>query len=160
MEDVTPGAAVLRPAPFCRYLLKTLEAAEGQTRRRKRDQGPDKIGLGIRRALLERATADDPEPEAFERWLMAQVFSAPASGPVRAMGLQVLEEYRLARLQPAFTAWLTAGAPSDDATSPPRVKTDEEIGGSYVAACPYCSLDDHLAAEREHGQQAHAHRRS
>lgn len=105
----------LRPGPFCRFLLKALEAAEGQTRRRKRDQTPDKLGLAIKCELLERAAEADPEPSAFEGWLMEQIVRAPGAGPVRAMCEQIFLEYRMASLRPEFAAWLAAGAPSDDA---------------------------------------------
>jgi hypothetical protein len=105
----------VRPGAFCGFLLKALEAAEGQTRRRKRDQAPDKLGLAIKRELLQRAAAADPEPDTFEGWLMEQVVRTPGAGPVRAMCEQIFLEYRLAALQPDFAGWLAAGAPSDDA---------------------------------------------
>jgi hypothetical protein len=109
--------APVRPGAFCDFLLQALEAAEGQTRRRKRDQSPDKLGLSVKRDLLERAVAADPEPAAFEAWLMQQIIQAPGAGPVRAMGEQIFLEYQMAALQPDFAAWLAAGAPSDDADS-------------------------------------------
>src|SRR5438552_15026761 len=93
----------LRPGEFSRLALKALEAAEGQTRRRKRDQGPDRIGLGIKRELLQRAAEADPGPHEFEAWLMGRVFNAPAGGPVRAMGVQILDEYRAASLDLGLT---------------------------------------------------------
>jgi hypothetical protein len=99
----------------CAFLLKALEAAEGQTRRRKRDQSPDKLGLTLKRELLRRAAATDPEPKSFEGWLMEQIGRAPDAGPVRAMCEEIFLEYRLAALQPDFAEWLAAGAPSDDA---------------------------------------------
>jgi hypothetical protein len=105
----------LRPGPFCRFLLKALDAAEGQTKRRKRDQAPDKLGLAVKRDLLERAVEADPDPDAFEGWLMQQVITASAPGAVRAMCEQIFIEYRMASLQPDFAEWLTRGAPSDDA---------------------------------------------
>jgi len=113
----TAGAsrALVRPGAFCAFLLDALEAAEGQTRRRKRDQAPDKLGLSIKRELLQRAAADDPEPDAFEGWLMEQILRTPGAGPVRAMCEQIFLEYRMATLQPDFADWLAAGAPSDDA---------------------------------------------
>lgn len=114
-EPAATSCAPARPGTFCRYLLKALEAAEGQTRRRKRDQAPDRLGLSIKRDLLERAVAADPEPDRFEGWLMEQVVRAPEAGPVRAMCEQIFLEYRMAALQPDFAAWLAAGAPSDDA---------------------------------------------
>jgi hypothetical protein len=131
--DAPTAAASARPTPvrpgaFCAFLLQALEAAEGQTRRRKRDQSPDKIGLAIKRELLQRAAAADPEPAAFEGWLMEQILRTPSAGPVRAMCEQIYLEYQMAALQPDFAAWLAAGAPSDDAdpagTERPRKRAD------------------------------------
>jgi hypothetical protein len=113
--DASASRAPVRPGAFCAFLLKALEAAEGQTRRRKRDQAPDKLGLAIKRELLQRAQATDPEPDAFEGWLMEQIVRTPGAGPVRAMCEQIYLEYRMAALQPDFAEWLAAGAPSDDA---------------------------------------------
>lgn len=107
-----------RPAEICRQLLAALDASEGRRRRRKRDTTPDAIGLAIKRRLLEAAAHDDPEPEAFEAWLLGRCADDPASGPVRAMAFTVLDEWRLAIRSPAFRRWLSEGAPSDDARGP------------------------------------------
>ncbi len=104
-----------RPAEFCRLFLAALAAAEGRKRRRKRDQTPDTIGLELKRELLERAIAADPEPADFEAWLLAQTLSAPAAGPVRAMCGEILHEYRVACVDPDYGRWLAAGAYSADA---------------------------------------------
>lgn len=104
-----------RPAEFCRLFLAALAAAEGRKRRRKRDQTPDTIGLELKRELLERAIADDPDPEEFEAWLLAQTLAAPAAGPVRAMCGEILQEYRMACVDPEYGRWLAAGAYSADA---------------------------------------------
>ena len=106
---------VLRPGDFSRMALAAMAAAEGRRRKRKRDTTPDTIGLSIKRDLLERAAAEDPAPEAFEAWLLTQALAAPASGPVRALAVQILDEYRFASLDPDFGRWLAAGAPSADA---------------------------------------------
>ena len=103
-----------RPAQVCAALLAALEASEGRRRSRKRDQTPDAIGLAIKRGLYERAVLDDPEPDVFESWLVAQALAAPAAGPVRALAAQILEEYQLAALDPSFSRWLQEGAPSAD----------------------------------------------
>ncbi|HZF05946.1 MAG TPA: hypothetical protein VE932_16550 [Patescibacteria group bacterium] len=104
-----------RPATICRELLAALEASEGRRRRRKRDTTPDAIGLGIKRALLEGAVADDPPPAAFEGWLLERCLAAGGeAGATRAMALEVLAEWRLASSLPEFGAWLDRGAPSDD----------------------------------------------
>lgn len=115
MTGESSPTTALRPADFCRQALKALDAAEGRRRRRKRDQTPDAIGLEIKRDLYERAVTDDPAPEAFEAWLLAQVLSAFAAGPVRAIAVQILDEFRFSAADPAFREWLAAGAHSADA---------------------------------------------
>ena len=115
MDALSGPRAVLRPGEFSRLALATIDASEGRRKRRKRDQTPDKIGLDLKRELLERAAAEDPAPEAFEGWLLAQALAAPASGPVRAICTMILDEYRLAMVDPDFGRWLAEGAPSADA---------------------------------------------
>ena len=108
---------VPRPADVCRGLLDALDATEGRRRQRKRDTTPDAIGIGIKRALLAAAVRDDPAPDAFEGWLLARSLEAHAGasvGAVRAMALEVLQEWRLVALAPSFQQWLDAGAPSAD----------------------------------------------
>jgi hypothetical protein len=110
MDDLT------RPGDVCRELLAALDASEGRRKRRKRDTTPDAIGLAVKRDLLERAVAANPEPDAFEGWLLEQCAAAgPAEGGVRAMALSIFEEWRLAHDAESFRSWLTQGAPSDDA---------------------------------------------
>lgn len=114
---MTSRAGAPRPADLCRELLAALQASEGRRRRRKRDTTPDAIGLGIKRALLERAVAEDPEPDEFERWLVDRCLEGAATvsvGAVRAMALELLGEWRLVAVDPAFRAWLASGAPSAD----------------------------------------------
>ena len=120
-------SVALRPAEICRRLLTTLDASEGRRRRRKRNTTPDAIGMAIKRTILEETVRDDPDAEAFEGWLLERCLSAgesgtwsdagelfAASGPVRAMALEVLAEWRLAEAPGAFRSWLSEGAPSDD----------------------------------------------
>jgi hypothetical protein len=109
--------ADVRPAEICRRLLAALDASEGRRRRRKRDTTPDSIGMAIKRTLLEETVRDDPDPDAFEGWLLERCLSAPSapSGPVRAMALDVLAEWRLAQTSAMFRSWLEQGARSDDA---------------------------------------------
>jgi hypothetical protein len=111
-----------RPAEVCRGLLAALEAAEGRRLRRKRDTKPDAIGLGLKRDLLVQAVRDDPEPEAFEGWLLEQCLAADGTasvGAVRAMATDILTEWQLASASPDFRGWLAAGAPSEDREPPP-----------------------------------------
>ena len=112
-----------RPAEVCAALLAALEASEGRRRSRKRDQTPDAIGLTVKRNLLKRAIEDDPNPEAFEEWLLHYALShgSPnSSGAVSAMARAVFEEWSLVHHMSEFKVWLDRGAPSDDAddTSP------------------------------------------
>lgn len=110
-----------RPATVCRELVAALEASEGRRRQRKRDTTPDAIGLAIKRALLEDAIVADPEPGAFEAWLLERCLTPYDGAPVgamRAMALDVLAEWRLACAAQDFAAWLAHGAPSDDARGP------------------------------------------
>jgi len=109
-----------RPAAICSALLAALEASEGRSHRRKRDQTPDRIGLSIKRELLERAVRDDPAPAGFEGWLLEQCLAEATGagvGPTRAMALEILSEVRLAESLEAFGTWLGRGAPSEDAAS-------------------------------------------
>jgi len=108
----------LRPAAVCRQLLRALDASEGRRRRRKRNTTPDAIGLGIKRELLEGTVRDDPAPSDFEGWLLQRCLAARESGPIRAMALEILAEWRLAETPGAFRAWLSEGAPSDDSVKP------------------------------------------
>ncbi|MCZ7570559.1 MAG: hypothetical protein M5U01_18490 [Ardenticatenaceae bacterium] len=105
----------LRPGEFSRQLLNALAASEGRRKRRKRDTTPDAIGLNIKRDLLQRTVEEDPDPEAYEGWLLNQVLRSPASGPVRALCSEILAEYQAARWDSNFSRWLAEGAPSADA---------------------------------------------
>jgi hypothetical protein len=105
----------LTPADFSHQLLSALDASEGRSKRRKRDQTPDSIGLGIKRALLARAAEENPPADAFEAWLMVQALGQASHGGVRAVCLEILDEFRLAGADPTFQQWLEAGAPSADA---------------------------------------------
>ena len=115
--DAMDALTSLQPGAFCRQLLNALDASEGRTRRRKRDQTPDTIGLSIKRSLLERAVREDPSPEGFAEWLLRYPIDCDTpqwAGAVSAMARAVLEEWRLAHSLDGFRAWLEQGAPSDD----------------------------------------------
>ena len=110
-------ALAIRPAEVCKALLVALEASEGQRKRRKRDQTPDAIGLAVKRKLLERGVEADPEPDAFEAWLLnysQTCVAAELAGPASAMARAVFDEWRLAHSLENFKMWLDQGAPSDD----------------------------------------------
>jgi hypothetical protein len=105
----------LRPAEICRQLLAALDASEGRRQRRKRNTTPDAIGMTMKRELLQSAVREDPEPTAFEGWLLQRCQATGLSdGPLRAMAQEILSEWHLAMTSPVFRQWLTQGAPSDD----------------------------------------------
>jgi len=119
MSAAKEPSHALRPADVCRALLAALEASEGRRRKRKRDQTPDAFGLAVKRDLLQQAVEQDPQPEAFEEWLLKYpqtCRSRELVGPTVAMARTVFEEWRLAHAMGEFRAWLEQGAPSDDAT--------------------------------------------
>ena len=123
MTTAGKPSAPFRPADVCRALLAALEASEGRRRRRKRDQTPDAIGLGVKRELLTLVVEDDPPPDGFEEWLLnyTRTCDAPGSaGATLAMARAVFDEWRLAHSLGDFRRWLEQGAPSEDAERPER----------------------------------------
>ncbi len=107
----------MRPAEVCRRLLAALEASEGRRRKRKRNTTPDSIGMAIKRTILEDTVRHDPDPDAYEGWLLERCLAQDEpSGSIQAMALDVLSDWRLAQTSVVFRNWLEQGAPSDDAT--------------------------------------------
>jgi hypothetical protein len=105
----------MRPADVCSRLLAALDASEGRRRRRKRNTEPDAIGLSLKRTLLEQTVRQDPEPDSYEGWLLECCLGhTEVSGPMRAMALDVLSDWKLAQRSPEFREWLEQGAPSED----------------------------------------------
>jgi hypothetical protein len=95
--------------------------------------------MAIKRDLLESVAQENPAPEAFERWLMERCHAAgTASGPVRAMALDVYAEWRLAEASRSFQTWLDQGAPSDDAQ-----RGDKEVHGPASTTNPMASASGH-----------------
>ena len=107
----------LRPAHLCEALLLALDASEGRRRRRKRDTTPDALGLSLKRRLLVRAVEADPDPDAFEAWLLECCLARAADdavGAARAMAREIIAEWRLAATSAEFRMWLGSGARSED----------------------------------------------
>lgn len=108
-----------RPAQLCAALLAALAASRGRSGSRKRDQTADGIGLGMREALLNSAIHDDPEPAAFEQWLLVQAAASACPGAMQAIARAVFDEWQLAHRMDGFMVWLEHGAPSADAQAAP-----------------------------------------
>src|SRR3989449_10857399 len=106
-----------RPALVCRALLAARDASDGRRRRRKRDTTPDAIGMSLKRRLLAEAIERDPDPDAFDTWLLERCLARAAAvsmGAMRAMARDVLEEWRVGAAPGDLPPWLGAGAPPED----------------------------------------------
>ncbi|GAC1650427.1 MAG: hypothetical protein NVS4B8_24670 [Herpetosiphon sp.] len=75
--------------------------------RRARDQQADIGGLALKRDVLERLSAIDPEPEEVEPALL-QIINAIGlpTGPTRAICLEVKDEWETVQQSPEFVEWL------------------------------------------------------
>ncbi|MGE5217952.1 MAG: hypothetical protein ACM3SP_13200 [Chloroflexota bacterium] len=118
-----------RPSDVCKALLAALDAADGRRKSRKRDQTPDAIGLALKRDILEHVVQENPDPAAFEAWLLNYSQVRHASGAVAAMARAVLDEWRLAHTMGDFKVWLDRGAPSDDADGAAQFQGGRETRG-------------------------------
>jgi hypothetical protein len=122
MSDLHPPE-LLRPRDLALLLLA---AAGIPPRQRARDQQPDRAGLELRRRLLDRLAAFDPEPEGLEAALVRVVEDlGPPTGPSRALALAFREDWLLAAQTPGWVEHLLAEAthagegPADGRRLPP-----------------------------------------
>jgi hypothetical protein len=105
---MNPAPEPLRPRDFALMLLASRDL---RPRQRARDQQADLAGLALKRQVLERIAALDPEPQELDAALMRAVEEAgQPSGPVRAMAAVVREEWRMACVAPEWVAQLLAEA--------------------------------------------------
>lgn len=103
----------LRPRDLA---ILQLAARDLLPRRRARDQQADLIGLDLKRHVLERIAALDPEPAGLEAALLAIVHElGTPSGPARAVAMSVREEWQAACLTPNWMAHLLAEAVDENA---------------------------------------------
>ncbi len=100
MADEPP----LRPRDLALLLLASGDLLP---RQRARDQQADLAGLDLKRRLLDRMAALDPEPADLEGTLIRIVEElGPPTGPSRAIALSILEEWRMACTTPQWVAHL------------------------------------------------------
>jgi hypothetical protein len=80
-------------------------------RQRARDQQADTAGLTIKRRVLDRLAAIDPEPDEVESALARIVdeFGSP-TGPTRAIAASIREEWETACASPEWVAHLLSEA--------------------------------------------------
>lgn len=99
---------MLRPKDLAVLLLASGDLSP---RQRARDQQADVAGSALKARLLNALVVLDPEPEHLEATLEQLIVSfSPPSGPIRAIAVGVLEEWRAACTSPAFAEWLLAQA--------------------------------------------------
>lgn len=99
---------VLRPRDLALLLLAS---AELLPRRRARDQQADLAGLELKRRLLDRLAALDPDPGDLDATLMRWVRElGPPEGPPRALALSFREEWQAAASSPEWVAHLLGEA--------------------------------------------------
>jgi hypothetical protein len=111
----------LRPAPNAtqrpRDLAELMLASRDLLpRQRARDQQADLAGLEMKRRLLERVVAADPEPDDLEQALLAIVEAlGPPTGPTRALALSFRDDWLAACAAPEWIGQLLGEALRDTA---------------------------------------------
>jgi hypothetical protein len=115
----------LRPRDLALLMLASKDTLP---RMRARDQQADRAGLDLKRRLLERIAAFDPEPAELQQTL-AQVIQelSPPSGPVRALAIVFHEEWQCACATPEWIAQLLAEALAG--STPSTSKRKDKSGG-------------------------------
>ena len=106
--DSLAASQALRPRDLAVLLLAS---GDLRPRKRARDQQADRVGLELKRRILDRLAALDPEPADIEAALVHIVDEiGPPPGPARAVALVVREEWQAARVSPEWVAQLLAEA--------------------------------------------------
>jgi len=107
-HDASAAGVPFRPRDLALLLLASGDLLP---RQRARDQQADRAGLELKRRLLDRLAALDPEPAELEGAL-ASVIEAlgPPTGPTRALALMFREEWQMALAAPEWPAQLIAEA--------------------------------------------------
>src|SRR3989442_10032059 len=77
--------------------------------------------MSLKRRLLAEAIEQDPDPEAFDTWLLERCLAraeAVSMGAMRAMARDVLEEWRVSSASARLPRLLRAGPPAPDPGRP------------------------------------------
>jgi len=108
----------LRPRDLALLLLAS---GDLRPRKRARDQQADVLGLELKRAILQRVAALDPEPADLDAVLVRIVEeTSTPTGPARAVARVVREEWQTACAAPEWVAQLLAEAIQESATDVQR----------------------------------------
>jgi hypothetical protein len=101
----------LRPRDLALLLLASSDL---RPRQRARDQQADLAGMNLKRRVLDRVAALDPEPDEIDRVLVQVIDEmGPPTGPTRAIATTVREEWRMACSSPEWVAHLIAEAATE-----------------------------------------------
>jgi hypothetical protein len=96
-----------------------LASGDLRPRKRARDQQADRLGLELKRRVLQRLAELDPEPTDLEAALMNIVLEiGPPLGPTRAVAMQIREEWQMACAAPDWVAQLLEQATHEKGTNP------------------------------------------
>jgi hypothetical protein len=108
-----PPMEPLRPRDLA---LLMLASGDLRPRQRARDQQADLAGLQLKRHILDRLAALDPDPNGIEAALVQIVQEiGPPQGPTRAVAGSFRDEWRAACAAPDWVAQLLADAASQTA---------------------------------------------
>ncbi len=117
------SASTIEPLEFCTLL----KAVARRPPRLSRDLEPDLIGGELKHQILDAVIVDPPDRDDFEGELLerAAALDLPA-GAARGICSDILAEWRMAQVAPAFLPWLR-----EEAARPPepRRRRREERDG-------------------------------
>jgi hypothetical protein len=106
-----PSSERLRPRDLALLLLAS---GDLRPRQRARDQQADRAGLELKRQLLERIAALDPEPGELDAALVNLVGEmGPPAGPTRAIALAIRDEWQQVCISPTCVGHLLEEATRD-----------------------------------------------
>jgi len=105
---MTVPSDVLRPRDLALLLLASGDLLP---RQRARDQQADRAGLELKRRVLDRLAALDPDPADLELVLVKIVEEiGPPTGPTRVLAATVRDDWQAACAAPAWVAHLLGDA--------------------------------------------------
>ena len=111
------SSAPLRPRDLALLLLAS---GDLRPRKRARDQQADHAGLDLKRRVLDRLAALDPEPADLEASLQSIVEEfGPPQGPTRAIAATIREDWQDASASPAWLQQLLEAATRFSGGNPP-----------------------------------------
>lgn len=111
-DEIVANGYPCRPRDLANLLL----AGPGlRSRQRARDQQADQAGIELKRQVLLRLSAIDPDPEDIETALDHIIRDmGPPYGPTRGICLNVRNDWETACSSPDFFAWLLNEALRDN----------------------------------------------